>query len=188
MPIMIEDVVLLHIHIYCVLVSHYNAFLISLFLLFSSAWKEIAYFSVSEVQKTLVRPFCLPLQTWESLKKGFFKNQWEKSAICFSVFWESFSLQSFHSFTLVIFNVLWVSCSEIYCIIWHCILLQKLYKEAYEQSKGTSMNYCDTPKFQTDTVLKNFSDVCIWFMLCHSVLTVLITFVFQLVIIFPGKI
>ncbi|XP_009952438.1 PREDICTED: nebulin-like [Leptosomus discolor] len=38
---------------------------------------------------------------------------------------------------------------------------KKLYKEAYEQSKGTSMNYCDTPKFQIDTALKNFSDVCI---------------------------
>ncbi|XP_074885162.1 nebulin isoform X38 [Buteo buteo] len=39
------------------------------------------------------------------------------------------------------------------------VLSDKLYKEAYEQSKGTSMNYCDTPKFQIDTVLKNFSDV-----------------------------
>ncbi|KAM6421574.1 nebulin [Rhynochetos jubatus] len=39
------------------------------------------------------------------------------------------------------------------------MLSDKLYKEAYEQSKGNSMNYCDTPKFQTDTVLKNFSDV-----------------------------
>ncbi|KAM6260536.1 nebulin isoform 27-T28 [Spheniscus humboldti] len=39
------------------------------------------------------------------------------------------------------------------------VLSDKLYKEAYERSKGTSMNYCDTPKFQTDTVLKNFSDV-----------------------------
>ncbi|XP_075367808.1 nebulin [Mycteria americana] len=39
------------------------------------------------------------------------------------------------------------------------VLSDKLYKEAYEQSKGTSMNYCDTPKFQTDTALKNFSDV-----------------------------
>uniref|UniRef100_A0A8C6JTZ2 Uncharacterized protein n=1 Tax=Melopsittacus undulatus TaxID=13146 RepID=A0A8C6JTZ2_MELUD len=39
------------------------------------------------------------------------------------------------------------------------ILSDKLYKEAYEQSKGTSINYCDTPKFQTDSVLKNFSDV-----------------------------
>ncbi|XP_061219734.1 nebulin [Neopsephotus bourkii] len=38
-------------------------------------------------------------------------------------------------------------------------LSDKLYKEAYEQSKGTSINYCDTPKFQTDSVLKNFSDV-----------------------------
>ncbi|KAM6397840.1 nebulin isoform 1-T1 [Pluvialis apricaria] len=38
------------------------------------------------------------------------------------------------------------------------VLSDKLYKEAYEKSKGTSMNYCDTPKFQTDTVLKNFSD------------------------------
>ncbi|XP_009317248.1 PREDICTED: nebulin isoform X8 [Pygoscelis adeliae] len=39
------------------------------------------------------------------------------------------------------------------------VLSDKLYKEAYERSKGNSMNYCDTPKFQTDTVLKNFSDV-----------------------------
>ncbi|XP_076199299.1 nebulin isoform X25 [Aptenodytes patagonicus] len=39
------------------------------------------------------------------------------------------------------------------------VLSDKLYKEAYELSKGTSMNYCDTPKFQTDTVLKKFSDV-----------------------------
>ncbi|XP_061861193.1 nebulin [Colius striatus] len=39
------------------------------------------------------------------------------------------------------------------------VLSDKLYKEAYEQSKGTSMNYCDTPKFQTDSLLKNFSDV-----------------------------
>ncbi|KAM9189125.1 nebulin isoform 4-T5 [Mergus octosetaceus] len=39
------------------------------------------------------------------------------------------------------------------------VLSDKLYKEAYEQSKGTSMNYCDTPKFQTDSILKNFSDV-----------------------------
>ncbi|XP_010075742.1 PREDICTED: nebulin-like, partial [Pterocles gutturalis] len=38
-------------------------------------------------------------------------------------------------------------------------LSDKSYKEAYERSKGTSMNYCDTPKFQIDTVLKNFSDV-----------------------------
>ncbi|XP_065607404.1 nebulin isoform X8 [Cyrtonyx montezumae] len=39
------------------------------------------------------------------------------------------------------------------------VLSDKLYKEAYEQSKGTSMNYCETPKFQIDNVLKNFSDV-----------------------------
>ncbi|XP_042733701.1 nebulin isoform X20 [Lagopus leucura] len=39
------------------------------------------------------------------------------------------------------------------------VLSDKLYKEAYEQSKGTSINYCETPKFQTDSALKNFSDV-----------------------------
>ncbi|XP_052531146.1 nebulin isoform X46 [Tympanuchus pallidicinctus] len=39
------------------------------------------------------------------------------------------------------------------------VLSDKLYKEAYEQSKGKSMNYCETPKFQTDSALKNFSDV-----------------------------
>ncbi|XP_053114280.1 nebulin isoform X5 [Hemicordylus capensis] len=35
----------------------------------------------------------------------------------------------------------------------------RLYKEAYEKAKGTSINYCDTPKYQIDSVLKNFSDV-----------------------------
>ncbi|XP_042334160.1 nebulin isoform X3 [Sceloporus undulatus] len=35
----------------------------------------------------------------------------------------------------------------------------RLYKEAYEKAKGTSINYCDTPKYQLDNVLKNFSDV-----------------------------
>ncbi|XP_014104773.1 PREDICTED: nebulin isoform X15 [Pseudopodoces humilis] len=39
------------------------------------------------------------------------------------------------------------------------ILSDKLYKEAYEQSRGNRMNYCETPKFQTDAALKNFSDV-----------------------------
>ncbi|KAM9380178.1 nebulin isoform 3-T4 [Phaethornis superciliosus] len=39
------------------------------------------------------------------------------------------------------------------------ILSDKLYKAAYEQSKGSSINYCDTPKFQSDAVLKNFSDI-----------------------------
>ncbi|KAM8933533.1 nebulin [Pelodytes ibericus] len=34
-----------------------------------------------------------------------------------------------------------------------------LYKETYEKAKGTSINYCDTPKFQIDNVLKNFSDL-----------------------------
>uniref|UniRef100_K7G2Y3 Nebulin n=1 Tax=Pelodiscus sinensis TaxID=13735 RepID=K7G2Y3_PELSI len=36
---------------------------------------------------------------------------------------------------------------------------QKLYKEAFEKTKATSINYCETPKFQIDSVLKNFSDV-----------------------------
>uniref|UniRef100_A0A670IFX7 Nebulin n=1 Tax=Podarcis muralis TaxID=64176 RepID=A0A670IFX7_PODMU len=35
----------------------------------------------------------------------------------------------------------------------------RLYKEAYEKAKGTSINYCDTPKYQIDNVLKNFSDI-----------------------------
>ncbi|XP_073490266.1 nebulin isoform X6 [Aquarana catesbeiana] len=34
-----------------------------------------------------------------------------------------------------------------------------LYKQSYEKAKGTSINYCDTPKFQIDNVLKNFSDL-----------------------------
>uniref|UniRef100_A0A8C8SSE3 Nebulin n=1 Tax=Pelusios castaneus TaxID=367368 RepID=A0A8C8SSE3_9SAUR len=40
-------------------------------------------------------------------------------------------------------------------------LSDKLYKQAYEKSKATSINYCETPKFQVDSVLKNFSDVSI---------------------------
>ncbi|XP_029112880.1 nebulin isoform X3 [Scleropages formosus] len=39
------------------------------------------------------------------------------------------------------------------------ILSDKVYKENYEKSKGSSINYCDTPKFQMDNVLKNFSDL-----------------------------
>ncbi|XP_071978624.1 nebulin isoform X5 [Engystomops pustulosus] len=38
-------------------------------------------------------------------------------------------------------------------------LSDKLYKESYEKAKGTSINYCDTPKFQIDNVLKNFTDL-----------------------------
>ncbi|XP_063789619.1 nebulin isoform X5 [Pseudophryne corroboree] len=34
-----------------------------------------------------------------------------------------------------------------------------LYKESYEKARGTSINYCDTPKFQIDNVLKNFTDL-----------------------------
>lgn len=36
-------------------------------------------------------------------------------------------------------------------------LWQKLYKENYEKTKAKSINYCETPKFQLDTVLQNFS-------------------------------
>ncbi|AWP13502.1 putative nebulin-like isoform 2 [Scophthalmus maximus] len=38
------------------------------------------------------------------------------------------------------------------------ILSDKVYKSSYEKSKGSSINYCDTPKFQMDSVLKRFSD------------------------------
>lgn len=37
--------------------------------------------------------------------------------------------------------------------------LQKVYKANYEKSRGFSINYCDTPKFQMDSVLKKFTDV-----------------------------
>lgn len=37
--------------------------------------------------------------------------------------------------------------------------LQKVYKANYEKSRGFSINYCDTPKFQMDSVLKQFNDV-----------------------------
>ncbi|XP_051842395.1 nebulin isoform X26 [Antechinus flavipes] len=38
------------------------------------------------------------------------------------------------------------------------VLSDKLYKENYEKTKAKSMNYCETPKFQLDTILQNFSD------------------------------
>uniref|UniRef100_A0A8C4N0J8 Nebulin n=1 Tax=Equus asinus asinus TaxID=83772 RepID=A0A8C4N0J8_EQUAS len=37
-------------------------------------------------------------------------------------------------------------------------LSDKLYKENYEKTKAKSMNYCETPKYQLDTLLKNFSE------------------------------
>ncbi|XP_069389533.1 nebulin isoform X6 [Paralichthys olivaceus] len=37
------------------------------------------------------------------------------------------------------------------------ILSDKVYKASYEKSKGFSINYCDTPKFQMDSVLKQFT-------------------------------
>ncbi|KAG7331128.1 hypothetical protein KOW79_005097 [Hemibagrus wyckioides] len=38
------------------------------------------------------------------------------------------------------------------------ILSDKVYKANYEKTRGSSINYCDTPKFQMDNVLKKFSD------------------------------
>ncbi|KAM9804543.1 nebulin [Neosynchiropus ocellatus] len=38
------------------------------------------------------------------------------------------------------------------------ILSDKVYKSNYEKSRGFSINYCETPKFQMDSVLKKFSD------------------------------
>ncbi|KAI4876854.1 hypothetical protein NFI96_011088 [Prochilodus magdalenae] len=38
------------------------------------------------------------------------------------------------------------------------ILSDKVYKASYEKSRGFSINYCDTPKFKMDNVLKKFSD------------------------------
>ncbi|XP_056107867.1 nebulin-like isoform X2 [Rhinichthys klamathensis goyatoka] len=38
------------------------------------------------------------------------------------------------------------------------ILSDKVYKASYEKSRGFSINYCDTPKFKMDSVLKKFSD------------------------------
>ncbi|XP_048095565.1 nebulin isoform X14 [Alosa alosa] len=38
------------------------------------------------------------------------------------------------------------------------ILSDKVYKASYEKSRGSSINYCDTPKFKMDNVLKQFTD------------------------------
>lgn len=45
------------------------------------------------------------------------------------------------------------------------------------------MNYCETPKFQTDAALKNFSDVGISCGVCSTLQTLLITFASQLMVI-----
>ncbi|XP_054470687.1 nebulin [Anoplopoma fimbria] len=37
------------------------------------------------------------------------------------------------------------------------ILSDKVYKASYEKGRGSSINYCDTPKFQMDSVLKKFT-------------------------------
>lgn len=50
------------------------------------------------------------------------------------------------------------------------------------------MNYCETPKFQTDAALKNFSDVGISLGVYPSLWTLLVTFASQLVVILAGKI
>ncbi|XP_064166249.1 nebulin-like isoform X6 [Anguilla rostrata] len=39
------------------------------------------------------------------------------------------------------------------------ILSDKVYKDNYEKTRGSSINYCDTPKFKMDSVLKNFNDL-----------------------------
>ncbi|XP_061082445.1 nebulin-like [Conger conger] len=38
------------------------------------------------------------------------------------------------------------------------ILSDKVYKDNYEKTRGFSINYCETPKFKVDNVLKNFND------------------------------
>ncbi|XP_046903110.1 nebulin isoform X4 [Hypomesus transpacificus] len=38
------------------------------------------------------------------------------------------------------------------------ILSDKVYKASYEKSRGSSINYCDTPKFKMDSVIQKFSD------------------------------
>lgn len=49
----------------------------------------------------------------------------------------------------------------IFCFFKHFFMfsLQKVYKKSYEKNRGFSINYCETPKFQMDTVLKQFTDV-----------------------------
>nr|XP_046224202.1 nebulin-like isoform X5 [Oncorhynchus gorbuscha] len=38
------------------------------------------------------------------------------------------------------------------------IVSDKVYKASYEKSRGSSINYCDTPKFKMDSVVQQFSD------------------------------
>lgn len=63
-------------------------------------------------------------------------------------------MKCFAVFLSVCLFELWFFCSS--CFISS---LQKVYKAQYEKSRGFSINYCDTPKFQMDSVLKQFTDV-----------------------------
>lgn len=65
-------------------------------------------------------------------------------------------------------TVLIIMCFFLF-IICFVSSLQKVYKANYEKSKGFSINYCDTPKFQMDSVLKQFNDVRIIYELKYFV-------------------
>lgn len=52
--------------------------------------------------------------------------------------------------------------------------MQKVYKASYEKSRGSSINYCDTPKFKMDSVVQKFSDVSIPFIVFTDDVNVLL--------------
>lgn len=58
--------------------------------------------------------------------------------------------------------------------------LQKVYKNSYEKNRGFSINYCETPKFQMDTVLKQFTDVRITLKSTHGLFNLLLMLLLQL--------
>lgn len=55
----------------------------------------------------------------------------------------------------------WLCCLNVFLLVTYFVSLQKVYKANYEKSRGSSINYCNTPKFQMDSVLKQFTDVWI---------------------------
>lgn len=118
------------IFLYLILVIHCNGLLNSSFI----CMKRDRIFLSVRSSKTINQTF---LSSLTNLKKVIFKDHWENSAIYFSVLWESFSLVLFLCFTLVIFNVVRVACSEISCMIWSHLICRNCTKKPMNSPKET---------------------------------------------------
>lgn len=115
---------------YYILVIHCNGLLNSSFICVNRYWIFLSVRSSKTISQTF-------LSSLTNLKKVIFKDHWENSAICFSVLWESFSLELFLCFTLVVFNVVEVACREISCMIWYHLICRNCTKKPMNSPKET---------------------------------------------------